>query len=77
MNQCDRELIKQLGLKTKDKKLISRIVNFLDSDQEKKEMIELLKRKNDCSRSDILTTMISVSDRRIKDDIIKSKISVY
>ena len=77
MNQCDRELIKQLGLKTKDKKLISRIVNFLDSDQEKKEMIELLKRKNDCSRSDILTTMISVADRRIKDDIIKSKISVY
>ena len=67
MNQCDRELIKQLGLKTKDKKLISRIVNFLDSDQEKKEMIELLKRKNDCSRSDILTTMISVADRRIKD----------
>lgn len=72
INDIDKELIKQLGFKTKDTKFITDIVNFLDSDEEKEKMISLLKTKKECKILDIEKMAILVADKRIMDDIKNS-----
>lgn len=74
MNQydIDKELIKQLALKTKDGKFISDIVNFLESDEEKEKMISLLISKKECKILDIEKMAMQVADKRIMNDIKNS-----